>query len=91
MNDVIAVTTPAAASATRLKLERHGHVLVLTLDDPSTGNALYGDDLFRAFEDVTQRATADRRTTPRSSPRHNKSACQSFRGDRCAIPSQPQC
>lgn len=59
MNDTIAVTPPTAGSAIRLKVERHGHVLVLTLDDPSTRNALHGDDLFRAFEEVTQLANAD--------------------------------
>jgi hypothetical protein len=28
MNNAIAVITPAAGSASRLKLERHGHVLI---------------------------------------------------------------
>lgn len=43
----------------KLKTERHGHVLVLTLDDPATRNALNGDDLYAAFEEVTQLANSD--------------------------------
>ena len=43
----------------RLKIERHGRVLLLTLNDPATRNVLLGDDLFSAFEDVTRRANTD--------------------------------
>jgi 2-(1,2-epoxy-1,2-dihydrophenyl)acetyl-CoA isomerase len=43
----------------KLKLDRRGHVLIVTLDDPKTRNALNGDDLFAAFEDVTQLANSD--------------------------------
>lgn len=43
----------------KLKLERRGHVLVLTLDDPATRNALSGGDLFSAFEEVTHLANSD--------------------------------
>lgn len=52
----------AAASAepgARLNIERLGPVLVLTLDDPATRNALHGDALFRDFEDVVAMANAD--------------------------------
>ena len=45
--------------SSKLRLDRHGHVLVLTLDDPKTRNALNGDDLFAAFEEVTRMANAD--------------------------------
>jgi 2-(1,2-epoxy-1,2-dihydrophenyl)acetyl-CoA isomerase len=47
------------AGCARLKVERQGHVLVLTLDDPPTRNALHGDDLFAAFEQVARDAQAD--------------------------------
>jgi enoyl-CoA hydratase/carnithine racemase len=43
----------------RLRLERDGHVLVATLDDPSTRNALYGHDLFSDFEALVTSANAD--------------------------------
>jgi 2-(1,2-epoxy-1,2-dihydrophenyl)acetyl-CoA isomerase len=43
----------------RLRLERDGHVLVATLDDPATRNALYGNDLFSDFEALVTRANAD--------------------------------
>jgi len=43
----------------RLRLERDGHVLVATLDDPSTRNALYGNDLFSDFEALVTSANAD--------------------------------
>ena len=43
----------------KLRLDRRGHVLILTLDDPKTRNALNGDDLFSAFEEVTQLANSD--------------------------------
>ncbi len=46
--------------ATR-KLEWHAddHVMVLTLNDPGTRNALAGDDLFGAFEEAVDRANGD--------------------------------
>lgn len=43
----------------KLKVDRRGHVLVLTLDDPATRNALNGDDLYSAFEDITDLANSD--------------------------------
>ena len=43
----------------RLKVERAGHVLLLTLDDPATRNALNGDDLYRAFEETVVLANDD--------------------------------
>lgn len=43
----------------RLRLARDGHVLVATLDDPSTRNALYGSDLFSDFEALVANANAD--------------------------------
>jgi 2-(1,2-epoxy-1,2-dihydrophenyl)acetyl-CoA isomerase len=42
-----------------LRLERDGHVLIATLDDPSTRNALYGNDLFSDFEALVTSANAD--------------------------------
>lgn len=43
----------------RLRLTREGHVLIATLDDPPTRNALYGDDLFGDFEALGANANAD--------------------------------
>lgn len=43
----------------RLHLARDGHILVATLDDPATRNALYGDDLFGDFEALAADANAD--------------------------------
>ncbi len=43
----------------RLHLVRDGHVLVATLDDPATRNALYGDDLFADIETLAANANAD--------------------------------
>ncbi len=43
----------------RLRLERDGHVLIATLDDPSTRNALYGNDLFSDFEALVTSANSD--------------------------------
>jgi 2-(1,2-epoxy-1,2-dihydrophenyl)acetyl-CoA isomerase len=43
----------------KLKVERRERVLLLTLDDPATRNALNGDDLFSAFEEVVRAANAD--------------------------------
>lgn len=43
----------------RLQMDRDGRVLVVTLNDPGTRNALNGDDLFFAFEEVTRLANAD--------------------------------
>lgn len=59
MNDPVAPPTTLFSACSRLRAERHGHVLVLTLDDPPTRNALHGDDLFQAFEDVTRQANDD--------------------------------
>jgi len=56
-NDASAGSAPAAA--TRLHVERQGHVLVLTLDDAPTRNALHGEALFQAFEEVSRLANAD--------------------------------
>lgn len=43
----------------KLKVDRYDHVLLLTLDDPATRNALNGDDLYSAFEGVTERCNSD--------------------------------
>lgn len=43
----------------KLRMERRGHVLILTLDDPSTRNALNGDDMFAAFENIVRLANSD--------------------------------
>ncbi|MCX7155291.1 MAG: crotonase/enoyl-CoA hydratase family protein [Rhodocyclales bacterium] len=43
----------------KLKLDLREHVLLLTLDDPATRNALNGDDLYSAFEAVTERCNSD--------------------------------
>ncbi len=43
----------------KLRVERNEHVLVLTVNDPATRNALNGDDLFSAFEEVVQLANSD--------------------------------
>ncbi|MEP7181488.1 MAG: crotonase/enoyl-CoA hydratase family protein [Betaproteobacteria bacterium] len=59
MNDVAHGTRPAVAAGARLGAERRGHVLVLTLDDPATRNALHGENLFAAFEDAVALANAD--------------------------------
>lgn len=50
---------PDGVSCAQLKVERQGHVLVVTLDDPATRNALHGDDLFQAFEDLVRLANDD--------------------------------
>ncbi len=47
------------SSSKKLRVERRDHVLVLTLDDQATRNALNGDDLYAAFEEVAQLASAD--------------------------------
>jgi len=43
----------------KLKRDLRDHVLVLTLDDPATRNALNGDDLYSAFEAVAERCNSD--------------------------------
>ena len=43
----------------KLTIERQGHLLVLTLDDPATRNALFGEALFKGFEDIVDQANAD--------------------------------
>lgn len=50
---------PVPEAGARLKVERDGHVMVLTLEDERTRNALHGDALFRAFEEVVEQANAD--------------------------------
>ena len=42
-----------------LHYESHGAVILLTLSDPATRNALYGDELFAAFEHARDRLNAD--------------------------------
>src|SRR5512134_3149472 len=42
-----------------LQYEQRGAVVLLTLSDPATRNALYGEDLFQAFEDVVARMNSD--------------------------------
>ena len=59
MNDPVASPIALFSACSRLRAEFHGHVLVLTLDDPPTRNALHGDDLFQAFEDVVRQANDD--------------------------------
>jgi enoyl-CoA hydratase/carnithine racemase len=49
----------AAAGTTKLRAERHGPVLLLTLDDPATRNVLNGEELYAAFEDQVRLANAD--------------------------------
>lgn len=49
---------PKLASG-RLRLGREGHVLIITLDDEPTRNALYGDELFSDFEVVSAYANSD--------------------------------
>ena len=58
MSAVLAAV-PASAPSPRLKAERQGHVIVWTLDDAATRNALYSEDLFRAFEDAAREANQD--------------------------------
>jgi len=42
-----------------LRYEQQDTIVTLTLNDPSTRNALYGDDLFEAFEKSVDRINAD--------------------------------
>jgi len=42
-----------------LKYEQQGHVAVLRLNDPATRNALTGEPMFSAFEQVVERMNAD--------------------------------
>lgn len=58
MNSPSFQSLPELASR-RLRLARDGHLLIVTLDDPATRNALYGGDLFRDFETVAAYANAD--------------------------------
>lgn len=51
--------TDSSLRSGRLRLTREGHVLIATLDDPSTRNALYGDDLFGDFEEFATHANTD--------------------------------
>ena len=44
---------------TSLKYEQHGHVALLTLNDPATRNALTGEEIFSAFEQAVIRINAD--------------------------------
>src|SRR5512139_1262677 len=57
MNNTAAA--PPVTTSAKLSVERQDHVLVLTLDDPATRNALNGDDLFGAFEDAVRLANED--------------------------------
>jgi 2-(1,2-epoxy-1,2-dihydrophenyl)acetyl-CoA isomerase len=59
MSELGTVSVAPPSGCSRLRLERHGHVLVMTLDDPPTRNALHGDDLFQAFEDAARQANDD--------------------------------
>jgi enoyl-CoA hydratase/carnithine racemase len=59
MSDHATTLPPQAASAGKLTVDRRGHVLVLTLNDPATRNALNGDELYRAFEDAVRLANED--------------------------------
>lgn len=45
--------------AHKLKIERLDHVLVLTVNDPETCNALNGDEMFAAFEAAVLLANTD--------------------------------
>jgi len=42
-----------------LRFEQHDHIVVLTLDDPATRNALSGEEIFSAFEDAVTRINRD--------------------------------
>src|SRR5271170_416275 len=42
-----------------LRYEQHDHIVVLTLDDPATRNALSGEEIFSAFEDAVTRINGD--------------------------------
>lgn len=42
-----------------LKYEQQGHIVVLTLNDPSTRNALSGEPIFAAIEQAVERMNAD--------------------------------
>ena len=44
---------------TPLRYERQGHVVVLTLNDPKTRNAISGEELFSAFEESVARINMD--------------------------------
>jgi enoyl-CoA hydratase/carnithine racemase len=59
MSDLAAPPIALSTACSRLRAERQGHVLVLTLDDPPTRNALHGDDLFQAFEEIARHANDD--------------------------------
>ena len=42
-----------------IEIDRRDHILLLTISDPATHNAICGDDLYHAVEDVVQPANAD--------------------------------
>jgi len=42
-----------------LRFEQHDHIVLLTLDDPATRNALSGSELFAAFENAVERINND--------------------------------
>jgi enoyl-CoA hydratase/carnithine racemase len=42
-----------------LRFEQHDHIVLLTLDDPATRNALSGAELFAAFENAVDRINND--------------------------------
>lgn len=48
-----------AGVVAKLRMDRHGHVLVLTLDDQATRNALNGEDLYAAFEHAVHHANTN--------------------------------
>src|SRR5438128_333904 len=42
-----------------LKYEQQGHIVILTLNDPATRNALTGEPMFSGFEQAVDRMNAD--------------------------------
>jgi 2-(1,2-epoxy-1,2-dihydrophenyl)acetyl-CoA isomerase len=59
MSDTLPAANAAGNGGARLSVERRDHVLVLTLDDTATRNALHSEGLFRSFEAVVAEANAD--------------------------------
>ncbi|MFO1414297.1 MAG: crotonase/enoyl-CoA hydratase family protein [Burkholderiales bacterium] len=62
MNDhaeVRAAVGKTAEEGAVLRIERRGHVLLLTVDDPATRNALHGEALFAGFEEAVRLANDD--------------------------------
>ncbi|WP_319532379.1 crotonase/enoyl-CoA hydratase family protein [uncultured Cohaesibacter sp.] len=48
-----------SSGSAKLTIERQGHVMVLTVDEPATRNALFGESFFQSFEDMVTEANAD--------------------------------